>query len=94
LPKFGDNLRFLREANHLSRKQLSQAVGMSISILGGYETGKVSPTLPKIIVLADYFGVTLDSLIGRGEITRIDTQKLMNALSKIYKSVKRIEEKK
>lgn len=92
--KFGDNLRYLREVNHLSRKQLAQAVGISNTVLGGYELGRVSPTLSKLLILADYFGVTLDSLIGRGEVTRIDTQKLMNALEKIYQSVKRIEEKK
>lgn len=94
MPEFKDNLFLLRQSKRLSRTKLSHILGFGDSTIALYETGRVEPTLPKVCKIADYFHVTMDSLVGREDISQTDTQQIKNALSKIYQSVKRIEEKK
>lgn len=94
MPTFGDNLRSLREKAGLSRPELSHKLGFGVHVIMTYEMEKVQPTLPRLCKIADYFGVTLDSLAGRDEMKPTDIRKVMNALIKIYQCVKRIEEKK
>ncbi len=72
--------------------ELSRKLGLSESTIGIYERGKSNPSLSNLCKIADYFGVSIDWLVGRTN-QQSDNQKIMNALSKIYQSVKRIEEK-
>ena len=62
----GERLKDLRTAQKLTLEQLAAEVGISKSALGKYEsdTGKdISPY--SILVLADYYGVSCDYLMGR-----------------------------
>lgn len=73
--------------------ELSRQLGLSESIIGVYERGNSNPSLTNLCKIADYFGVSIDWLVGREPPEQTDSQKIMKALSKIYQSVKRIEEK-
>jgi len=64
---FGQHLKSLRQAKNLTQKQLAKQIGASESIIQRYELGSRKPTYDTLIALADYFGVTLDYLVGRSD---------------------------
>lgn len=41
----GKRLKFLRQANHLTLKQVAERVGISVSVLSAYETPLIPYTL-------------------------------------------------
>lgn len=62
---FADSLRSLRERRKVSRRVLSELCGLSKNQIGRYERGEREPTLSTLTQLADYFGVSVDRLLGR-----------------------------
>ena len=66
--EFGERLKFLREEKELTQKQLWEATGVAQSAIAFWENGKRLPTLPSLIVLADFFDVSIDYLAGRVEL--------------------------
>ena len=64
----GERLKDLRTAQKLTLEQLSAEVGISKSALGKYESDNGKEISPySILVLADYYGVSCDYLMGRTE---------------------------
>lgn len=63
--QFPQRLRKLRERRHLSRKTLGELCGLSKNMIGRYERGEIEPTAPALILIADYFEVPIDYLVGR-----------------------------
>ena len=61
---FAEVLKSLRIDNNLSQTGLSQAVGISQSIIARWEKGERVPTLDNLITLSKYFGCTIDYLAG------------------------------
>ena len=64
----GERLKDLRVERKLTLEQLSVEVGISKSALGKYESDNGKDISPySILVLADYYGVSCDYLMGRTE---------------------------
>ena len=64
----GERLKDLRTARKLTLEQLAAEVGISKSALGKYESDNGKDISPySILLLADYYGVSCDYLIGRTE---------------------------
>ena len=64
----GERLKDLRVAKKLTLEQLSAGVGISKSALGKYESDNGKDISPySISMLADYYGVSSDYLMGRTE---------------------------
>ena len=64
----GERLKDLRTAQKLTLEQLAAEVGISKSALGKYESDNGKDISPySILVLADYYGVPCDYLMGRTE---------------------------
>lgn len=63
--KFKDVLREIRLEKNVSQVKLAEDVGVSKGIISMWENGQREPTLSSLVVLADYFGVSLDFLVGR-----------------------------
>ena len=57
-------LRELREKAGLTMKEVGVAVGSAESTMSLYETGKRQPDFCTMKRIADYFGVTVDYLMG------------------------------
>lgn len=57
-------LRSLREERKLSRPQLAEQTGISETRIYTYETKGREPDLETLIILSDFFHVTIDYLIG------------------------------
>jgi len=62
---FAKHFRKLRLSRNLTQKQLAINVGMSEQGIQNYELSLRKPTYDMLIVLADYFDVSIDYLVGR-----------------------------
>ena len=71
------NLKYLRHKNKLSQKELAVAMKLPRTTLGDYERGKTEPSLAMLVMLADYFDVTIDQLV-RTNLSHRDLEILKN----------------
>lgn len=63
---FRFRIRELREsAGYKSQQSFADAFGIAQSTVGGWESGKREPNYETTIRLADFFGVSVDYLLGR-----------------------------
>ena len=65
MKKYGEEIKFQRLKRNLTLKQIEAETGISNSNLSRWECGKVAPNINYCVVLADYYGISLDELIGR-----------------------------
>lgn len=68
---FGENLKRLREKNHLTRKDLADKLSLSEQAIHYYETGKRETNFATLIKIAELFCVSIDSLL-RGSVDDSD----------------------
>lgn len=62
---YGDALRYAREEKGLSQSQLAEKTGISHQNISRWESGKILPSIDFCVKLADFYGITLDELVGR-----------------------------
>ena len=62
---FSKRIFNLRKQRGLSQKELGEAVGLSHKAISTIESGARSTTIEKLILLADFFQVSTDYLLGR-----------------------------
>ena len=62
--EFAIRLRHLREKRQISRRALSELVGLSKNMIAVYERGEVEPPASVVILLAQHFEVSTDYLLG------------------------------
>lgn len=67
MEEFAIRLQRLRESKKpvRSRKVTSELCGLPSDAIRRYERGEAEPTLNSLLLIADYFEVTLDELTGR-----------------------------
>ena len=64
---FGERLRYLRQERNLGQIQLAKELDVGKSIISSWELGICEPTLSRLIIIAKFFGVTIDYLAGLEE---------------------------
>ncbi|WP_298024845.1 helix-turn-helix domain-containing protein [uncultured Dysosmobacter sp.] len=64
---FAQRLRELRNSRRVYQKEMAEYLGISVRGYQCYEAGQNYPDVKGLIALADYFGVTLDYLVGRSD---------------------------
>lgn len=64
------NLRSLREKTGISQKTLADAIGVSQQSINKYENHNIEPDIDTLIRISDYFGTSVDYLIGHTDIRR------------------------
>lgn len=74
----GVRLRELREERKLLQIDLANILGVSRTTYTQYETGKSEPSFETVSMLADYFNVSVDYLLGRTDTK--NTDKIANSL--------------
>ena len=62
---FRERLKQLRNEKKLTQKQIGEAVGLSPITVSGWELGRSLPDAQTLPVLADFLGVSIDTLMGR-----------------------------
>lgn len=63
--EIGEELKYQRTLRGLSQNALAKATGLPQQKISYYESGKHSPPIEFCIQLADFYGVSLDELVGR-----------------------------
>ncbi len=62
---FGSILRELRQSKGLSQRRLALALSVQPAAVSSWERGITFPSILYACDIADYFGCTLDYLVGR-----------------------------
>lgn len=65
--KLNEALKRCRQFRKVTQKQAAQAAGVVESMYQFYEYGKNEPTAKVLVALADFYGVSLDYLVGRSD---------------------------
>lgn len=60
-----EKLKELRSKYHLSQREVARSLGVSPSIISGYETGERTPSAENILALASLYRCSTDFLLGR-----------------------------
>lgn len=63
--KLGEELKFHRLKANLSQSELAKLVNISQQNLSRWESNDTDPRISFCILLADFYGITLDELVGR-----------------------------
>ncbi len=84
-----NRIRDLREDRDLKQSELAEAVGIGQRSLSNYETGKTNPDSEVILLLADYFGVSCDYLLGRAETTAPNIIAELERMEQIIQNLKK-----
>lgn len=87
---FKDMLKYLRSRENLSQAELAEKLGISKSTVSMYEVGRRKPDFESLEIIADFFNVDMNFLLGKqepeNEISRLtskderDIQKKLNQI--------------
>ncbi len=66
------NLRVLRMKHGLTQIALQMETGIEQALLSQFETGKRIPPTDTLIILADYYGVSIDYILKRTDKPEIN----------------------
>lgn len=69
--EFRNIFKELRKAAGLSQTEMAKRLGISRSTVGMYETGQREPDFETLEMIADFFNVDVDYLIGRTNKTTV-----------------------
>lgn len=61
---FSSRLKALREERSLSRKEISELLGVTKTQISDLENGKTGTTVVRLVILAEYYKVSADYLLG------------------------------
>jgi len=64
---FPTRLRELRKKFNMTQRELAEHFGVATNTISSWETGKQEPDRCTYAKIAEFFGVTVDSLFGRTE---------------------------
>ncbi|MBQ6877268.1 MAG: helix-turn-helix transcriptional regulator, partial [Oscillospiraceae bacterium] len=59
-----ENIKFYRKEKGFTQEQLAEAMGVSVGAVSKWENGASAPELSLVMELADFFGTSVDSLLG------------------------------
>ena len=62
---FAENLKNLRRSNKIDQAKLANQLNVSPKTISHWETGYTEPSITQLIMLADYFDITIDELVER-----------------------------
>ena len=65
MSNFAERIRELRKERGLKQREMAEICGIKLRGYQCYEYGTGYPEVPGLVFLADYFGVSLDYLMGR-----------------------------
>ena len=65
MANFSERIRELRRKNGMTQEALGKIIGVWQDSISIYEKGKHYPEVRNLMILADYFGVSTDYLLGR-----------------------------
>ena len=84
----GQRLKKLREERGLTADQLSDELKLLKTVIWGFEMGKKEPTVSQLMKYAEYFGVSMDYLMGREAVgvhgERIEERPIEEEIKRVF----------
>jgi transcriptional regulator with XRE-family HTH domain len=88
----------LRESRNITRTKIYKYIAVTRQTYNAYETGKASPSLEKLVKIAEFYNVSLDYLVGRSPLEwdstityqQIDLAKYIMSCNLEYNDIKSI----
>lgn len=65
MTKLPERLQALKINSGMMQKEIAAALGVPLRTYQRYERGEGEPNASMLVKMADFFGVTLDDLVGR-----------------------------
>ena len=62
---YGERMKMLRKERKVPQKELAELMRVKIRGYQFYESETTEPSINALIALADFYGVTIDYLVGR-----------------------------
>ena len=62
--QLAEQIRTFRREKHLTQEQLAEVLGVTVGTVSKWEGGSSTPDLSLIMELADFFGTSVDVLLG------------------------------
>ncbi len=78
---FKDMLKYLRNRENLSQAELAQKLGVGKSTISMYEVGKRQPDFETLELIADFFNVDMNFLLGKQILTAKDNKEISSILA-------------
>lgn len=72
MANFAERIKELRLEQGMSQDTLGEIIGVKRFAVSTYERGQNYPEVRNLIILADYFGVSTDYLLGRTDNPEIN----------------------
>lgn len=87
-----NRIKLLREEKNVYQKDLAQLLGVSVPAINYYENEKRAMDTDTAMKLADYFGVSVDYLLGKSETRSPERIKLSDEDISFMKGIKKLDE--
>lgn len=85
---FNEKLIELRKSKGLSQDELGNALGVSRQTISKWELAQSYPDFQRLVLLSDYFGLSLDALVKDIDVQDVRNKNLSEKqLSSIYEDV-------
>ena len=85
---FNEKLIELRKSKGLSQDELGNALGVSRQTISKWELAQSYPDFQRLVLLSDYFGLSLDALVKEIDVQDVRNKNLSEKqLSSIYEDV-------
>lgn len=69
---FGDRIKSLRQEKKATQNDLAELLGVTKTQISDLEHAKTTTSIERLYILADYFDVSLDYLVGRSDNPKIN----------------------
>ena len=86
-----NRIRDLREDRDMRQSDLAEATGIDQRTISNYETGKTAPDAESLIILADFFDVTIDYLVGRSNYNFSSEKKKTKLIDQVQKMLEELK---
>lgn len=81
----GNTIKYLRKNKDITQEELADILGVSYQSVSRWETGACYPDMELLPIISDFFGVTVDKLLGVNE--KAEQEKVNQYLNKFQKAI-------
>ena len=67
MKNYGKEFKYQRESSGYSQRDLAKLTGIKQQNISRWENNQAIPSIENCEILADFYGITLDELVGRDE---------------------------
>jgi len=92
MDNFGKRLKYLRNIKNKQQKEVAIDLGISTTGYSAYENDLRMPGLKMLIKIADYYGVSIDFLLGREMQNNLDKTELEKIVKELQKHINTLSE--